>query len=468
MDFLFVEVRGTNKYINNGLAYLAGGLDGSSSFKIVDLNYLDWSENTLKKYIIDNNPKVLGFSVKSTNVSAVNNLINELKNKISSLIIVGGPHVSLLGQDYLKTNRNIDYGFKFEAESSISGFMDFLEGKKNIGDVAGLIYKANNQYCFNPYFFDYKLDNLPFPDYEHFEGIEPIQYFKRKPYPLLTSRGCPFDCIYCSVKIVSGTAWRSRSVENILRELILVKERYQINRFEIVDDNFTMDTARAIKFCQALREKEINLKWSCPNGVRADRINEELASVMFLSGCDGVALGIESGDEEVFNNIQKGEKLSDIVKAVEILKGNNIRVTGFFIVGLPFDNLTKTKKTLKFIEKLNLNGGIKWNFLIPYPHTQLWQWIEKNGRFLADFSSGKHFSRDGEKMTPIFETPDFDASSRLRAWKIANLSSGSYTYVFKIPNSKILFKIKIFFFLLFYTPEILISKLRKRIYQIFQ
>jgi len=463
LTLLLIEVRGTNLYLHNGLAYLAGALKNRGSVEIIDLNYLDWSEEQLIDYVRKANPQIIGFSVKSTNVAKIINLIKEIKPLVNSLIIVGGAHVSLLGKEFLEKNPEIDYGLQCEAERTMADFLDYLEGKKKVEEVSGLIYRKD-QLCFtNPYSFNYNLDEINFPDYQAFRGVDVIKYFKKNSYPLLTSRGCPYNCIYCSVKNISGRAWRPRSVENIIQELIEARERYQLKNFEIVDDNFTMDIRRALNFCQELIKHNLNLNWGCPNGIRADRITNELARNMQASGCHYVSIGIESGDEEVFNNIKKGETLEDIVKATKILMKNKIKVAGFFIIGLPFDNLKKTKKTIKFINQLNLNGGVKWNFLIPYPKTELWDWVRIHGHSLTDFTKGRHFFKNEAKIVPTFETPDFTAKQRIKAWKIANLATSSYAYVFKIPKSKILYKLKIFFYLLYYSPDLLLRKILRKI-----
>lgn len=460
MDLLLVEVSGTNKFINNGLAYLAGSLAGKYSLQVIDLNYLSLTRQQLIDYIVKINPQVLGLSVKSANVSTIDNLISDLRGKIDSIIIVGGPHVSILGEEYLRANVNIDYGLKYEAENSLIDFLEFLAGRKRREEVPGLVYRDGSRVHSNHYSFLVDLDVLSFPSYDNFVGFDAVGYFRDHPYPLLTSRGCPYNCIYCSVKLVSGSIWRYRSIENIIKELQWAKDKYGIKSFELVDDNFTLDVNRAIKFCQSLIAGKINLSWGCPNGLRADKIIDELATVMRRSGCCEVSLGIESGSPVVFGAIKKGETLEDIERGAKILMANGIKVTGFFIVGLPGDNINRTKETIRFIRQLKLNGGVKWNFLIPYPQTELWDWIGGHGSFLRDFSLGKHFSRTGQKIVSIFETPDFSARERQRAWKIANLSIGAYHYIFKIPRNKILFKLKIFVYLLIYTPNVLWKKIR--------
>jgi len=461
--FLFIEPKGTSCYLHNGLAYLVGVLADKAKVEIIDLNYLNWPESKVFEYIKLAKPDFLGISAKSANQQKVSTLIKSFRIFYKGKIMVGGPHISLMGEEYLFEHEEIDFGLRYEAEKAIIDFLDFQNGQKKIEEISGLIYRKDGKIINNDYKFIIELDEINFPNFDHYVGIDIKKYFKQNAYPLLTSRGCPYNCIYCSVKNVSGSAWRPRSVESIIKELKEVKIKYEISEFEIVDDNFTMNQTRAIEFCQALMSYNLDLRWGCPNGLRADKISEKLARNMYSAGCRYVSIGIESGDEKVFNNINKGETLDDIVKAVKILMDNQIKVSGFFIVGLPYDNLVKTKKTIKFINNLQLNGGVKWNFLVPYPKTELWQWVRENAKILSDFSSAKHFSKNNEKIIPSFETDDFTARQRLRAWILANLSTSSYRYVFKVPRNKFFYKIKIFFYLLYYSPKILIKKFVKKI-----
>jgi len=181
---------------------------------------------------------------------------------------------------------------------------------------------------------------------------------------------------------------------------------------------------------------------------------------MKKSGCESVSLGIESGDKKVFNFINKGETLDNIVEAVRILKKHGLSVSGFFIIGLPFESVKSVKRSLKFIDELKLDG-IKWNMLVPYPKTFLWDWVLKNGRFLENFTDGQHFSKEKD-IQPVFETDDYSASQRITSYKTANLSTGSYYYVFKRPDNKILFYLKYALYLLRYNPTLLFKKIIKK------
>jgi len=462
MKIFLIEIKGNSNFAHNGLAYLIGNLSAVHEIKIFDLNVSDMTESELLEKIKKEKPNLIGFSMKSFNLNRTIEFAKKIKQISDAKLAIGGPHITLCAKDFfLKDNKGVfDFGFQGEAELSFAGFCDFFTDSEKYKNIKGLIYKDGNVWVFNPKPVLENLDELKFPDFACF--YEKIDFEKQGGYPLLTSRGCPYQCIYCSVSKVSGKKWRARTAENVIFELKQAILSFGIKEFKIIDDNFTFDIDRAKKFCEILIKENLNLKWSCPNGLRADRIDSELAELMQKSGCRAVSLGIESGDEKVFNFINKGEKLEDIKKAAKILKKADIEVSGFFIIGLPFETKKSIKKSLKFIENLGINH-IKWNMLVPYPETFLWNWVLKNGRFLKSFTEGQHFSKMNS-VRPVFETSDYTAKERIAFYKTANLSTGAYVYVFKIPKNKFLFYLKYTVFLLRYNPILLFKKAAKKIF----
>jgi len=461
MKVVFVEAKGTSQYPHNGLAYLAGNIGSRHSAKIFDLNILDVSEEELLQKLWEEKPDLVGFSMKSFNLKNTLALAKKVKSATGAKLIVGGPHITLCANEFFEKDNGgvFDFGFQGEAEIGFAKFCDAFGKKGEYSKIPGLIYENGGKMVFNSNDFIGDLDSIKFPDFGRFENN--IDFGKHGGYSLLTSRGCPYQCIYCSVSKVSGSKWRFRSSENVIDELKRAIHKYGIKSFQIIDDNFTLDMARAKSFCRLLLKENLNLRWHCPNGLRADRLDEELVELMKKSGCDSVHLGVESGDEKVFNFINKGEKLEDIAKAAKLLKKHGFSTTGFFIVGLPLETKKSVKKSLKFIDELGLDG-VKWSMLVPYPKTFLWDWVLENGRFLKNFTDGQHFSKQ-EGVEPTFETDDYSVRQRINSYKTANLSTGSYYYVFQRPNNKILFYSKYALYLLRYNPSLFFKKTAKKL-----
>ncbi|MGC8976122.1 MAG: B12-binding domain-containing radical SAM protein [Candidatus Ratteibacteria bacterium] len=205
-------------------------------------------------------------------------------------------------------------------------------------------------------------DQLPFPNYELFDSFS--IFLKnwqegRWNYPIMTSQGCPYQCIYC---VSRNRKYLTRSPENCYEELKIAKEKWGIRSFSILDDCFNVDKRRVIKFCELI--KNLNLSWSCANGLRADRFDEEMAEALKESGCSHISFGIESIDDDVLKIIKKGETSQDIEKAIIIAKKYFNSVNGFFIIGLPGSSYEKDLKSLDWAKKMGINAH--FSYYIPF------------------------------------------------------------------------------------------------------
>ncbi len=201
-------------------------------------------------------------------------------------------------------------------------------------------------------------DEYPFPNYELFDSFPIFQENWEKGawnYPILTSLGCPFQCIYCSAR---NRKWNPRSAQNCFQELKQAKERWNIKYFEIVDDVFNINKQRVLEFCALIRQ--LGLKWRCVNGLRADLFDEDMAKAMAESGCDLVGFGVESSHPEVISAIKKGETIQQIEKAVEIAKKYFRIVNCFFIIGLPGSSYEKDLENLKWTRKMKINATFSY------------------------------------------------------------------------------------------------------------
>jgi len=197
-------------------------------------------------------------------------------------------------------------------------------------------------------------DNLPFPAYDLFDSFSIFnQKWQRGlwHYPLMTSQGCPYSCIYCASR---NRSWKLRSVENCYEELRVAKEKYKIKSFVILDDCFNIDKKRVLEFCEMIRN--LGLVWVCANGLRADRFDEELASALKNAGCNFVSFGIESTDPLVLEIIKKQETLQQIESAIDIAKRYFKYVNGYFIIGLPGSSFKKDMESLNWAKKKNINA----------------------------------------------------------------------------------------------------------------
>jgi anaerobic magnesium-protoporphyrin IX monomethyl ester cyclase len=326
--------------------------------------------------------------------------------KGKSLLVAGGPYITLDGVNFLQNNGVFDVGVIGEGESTI---IDLCEGK-SLADIEGIIYRDSLDIKVNKRRqFLKNLDSLPFPNYDFFDSMNGTIIGD---YHILTSRGCPYSCNYCSVGSIIGKQWRARSPKNVRNELIYAKEKYKIPRFQVVDDNFSFSMKRAKDICQLLIDEKIGLEWSCGNGVRADKLDEELLKLMKASGCKSISIGIESCSQEIFDKINKKEKLETIFETISIAKKTGLQVTGSFIVGLPGSTYDLDRISLQRAKSLKLNMGFA-NLFVPCPGTTFWDMMihDPEVRFLKHWNEGV-----GEGATPVivFETPYYTKNEKLK------------------------------------------------------
>ncbi len=426
MKILLVDPPGKNKGFNTGLGYLSASLKENHELKVLDLNNIelgfcgdpnaDMPINELDERIIgavdEFEPDLFGVSVKTFTAEISKQIFKFIwTQRPEMLTLVGGPHITLDGLEFIQKNR-IDFGIEGEGEYTTLELCNALSGNGTLENIEGLYYWRDKKLIHNQRINTIKdLDSLPFPDYENFSSVMAAGGYLRE-YPLLTSRGCPYKCTYCSMPKIMGSSWRCHTPERVIDELQHAKQKYHSTSFTVIDDNFTLELNRVNRICGRLISEKINLPWNSQNGIRADRISEDLAKLMKRSGCRYVWIGIESVDEKVFESINKGEKLEDIKKGIKHLKSAGIRVGGFFIVGLPYSRRETDLKAVDFIKEVEIDGW--WFNFVPYPHTQSWNWVQTRGKVLRSSDGVLQFGSN--EIEPVFETEEYPKESRIRTY----------------------------------------------------
>jgi radical SAM superfamily enzyme YgiQ (UPF0313 family) len=413
---LLINPSGWQKESTNlGLAYLSSALkEAGYPTLVLDINRYQLSDRVLTERVLDYSPRVIGISVKTATANSGGHIANLLSPVCPDVIFVaGGPHLTLCAESYMNDFSVFNYGIMGEGEKHLVELVDALSNNSAVNKLKGLVYRIDGRIQINRWHPPDDLNDLPLPDFDSIEGFE-WEDFR---YPILTSRGCPFQCIYCCVNKLTGSRkWRSRSASNVVDELEHIAQTKGIKSFEVLDDNFTLNIKRAKKICREIIDRKLNFSWYCHNGIRADRIDRELAMLMKQAGCTSVAFGIESGNPKTFDSIKKGEPLSTVIKAVKLVKEVGIKAVGYFIIGLPGDTLDKFIETIRFQRSLKLDDYI-YGMLIPYPKTEVWDMVKTRGKIFCEITSTQHFSSD---IVPIsFEMPDFPKQDMVRAFYIS-------------------------------------------------
>ncbi|MDD5005792.1 MAG: radical SAM protein [Candidatus Omnitrophica bacterium] len=345
--------------------------------------------------------------------------IEKIKTNFDIPVVLGGPHVSVAKSAVLGDSK-VDFAVKKEGEYSLLELAEALtRNKKDFSDINNLIWKKDGQIIENQdreFMNNLNLDELPFPDYSLFDVNE---YFCAQHHStaLITSRGCPYSCTYCSTLLSMGKTFRSRSAENVFQE---IKQRFNegYRAFDINDDCFSLDIERANKICDLVIDSGLKIRFQCYSGLRVDRVNLELFKKMKKAGFYFLAFGCESGNPEVLKNIKKNITLDQVRNAVKWTKEAGIDSCVNFIIGHPTETYKQALDTLKFAKSLDSNY-VNFSNLIPYPGTEAYEWILSNGRFLVDKNKYLRNLSTYDDM-PIFETKEFTERQRKRITKLGH------------------------------------------------
>ncbi|MDD5331742.1 MAG: radical SAM protein [Candidatus Nanoarchaeia archaeon] len=360
------------------LGYLAGAVrNAGHEVSIIDGTKEKLTPKKLHEELKKINPEVVGMTVFSCDVNVVAGYIKAIKAFNKNIkIILGGPHVSGVEEEIFENFPEIDFAITGEAEAGFPMLLENIQNnKKNYSKIPGLIWKEDSKINHNPSYFECDLDKLAFPAWDL---IDPRTYprapqgavFRNYPIaPMIMSRGCPFQCTYCASKVVTGQKFRKRSVENIIQELELLYNKFGIKEIHIVDDTFTLDRKRVVDFCNELIKRKIKITYTFPNGVRLDTLDEELLRLLKKTGCYAMSVGIESGSQEILNDMRKGLTLKLIKEKTDLIAKIGIDINGFFIVGYPGETKETILKTIKFAKKLKIKRAHFSSFL-PLPGTE--------------------------------------------------------------------------------------------------
>jgi radical SAM superfamily enzyme YgiQ (UPF0313 family) len=415
---LFGDERQVSGHPHIGLSYLIAACkkEGYKDIKVFDQG-LEKDDSRLFSLISSYNPDLIGVTTFSFCYKYAKAVIDGIKDKYPGvLLIAGGPHVSATKEHVLKTTK-ADFAMKSECEISFIKFLKELERtSRDLSSINNLIWRDGSIIIENrteEYIKD--LDSIPFPDYEAF-GIERYPSYNQHSMPLITSRGCPYGCNYCCIRLTMGRNFRARSAENVVAEMKYLNDTCQINHFEINDDCFAFDAKRAERICDLITESRLNIRYELYNGIRADNVSEQLLRKMKKSGCIFISYGCESGNQEIVNKyIGKNLDLEKVVQAVNLTNKAGIRNSVNFIIGHPGETYKRASETLKFAASLKTNFVNIYN-LIPYPGTELFGWISKNAKFTMPVED--YLERVGSRdFPPVFETKEFTKEERARALK---------------------------------------------------
>lgn len=366
---------------NIGLGYLSSYISQFGySVKIYDLTY--YSLNNFIKELKEENPTIVGITATTEEYYGILRILKIIKKNNSNIItILGGAHVTALPKETLMEFDELDFAIFGEGEISFKLLLDQIFSSKNFSEVKGIAYKSNGKVTINPQREPIKnLDELPFPSWEKFD-LSPYHSFSEGltehylELPLITQRGCPFQCVFCQKTM--GSIVRKRSLDNIMEEIHRDIDDFNVDRICIVDETFSVDKKKVLDFCRRLRKEGLHKKitWSC--FTRVNLIDENLIKEMKLSGCRLISFGVESGNEYILKKIKKGIHLKDARRSVALTKKYGIETHYGIIFGHPFETIDTMKDSLNFVMK-NRPDLITFAILVPFPGTEVYNYCKTN------------------------------------------------------------------------------------------
>lgn len=340
-----------------GLLWLAAFIENQGhNIKVID-NYAKKLDNDdLVKEILRDNPDIVGFHITSLTYPEMEKNIKSLKNLNKELVIVVGGPLATFYSKKIASNNNINFVIRNEGEITFSELINAIDSKGNFDRIKGLTFKKNDRIIQNidrP--FIENLDNLPFPA----RHLVDFSFYPRKEifinkYPLdviCTSRGCPFNCSFCSSSrhIFRGT-YRCRSAKNVVDEIEFLINNYNTKALNFREDLFTADKKHVIDICDELIKRKIDIIWFCES--RVDTVNKELLKKMKLAGCEAIWFGCESGSQKILDYLNKDITTSQIERTFKCCKEEGITTGAAFIVGIPGETKEDVFKTLELAKKI--------------------------------------------------------------------------------------------------------------------
>jgi anaerobic magnesium-protoporphyrin IX monomethyl ester cyclase len=374
----------------------------------------------IKQQIQTRKPDIVGiagpFTCQIENALKVSRIVKEVNPKI--LTVMGGPHVTLVPKDFLEEAKDVDIAVIGEGEYAMPEVAQAFEGKKPYSGILGIAFRQNGAVTVNPLrpLID-NLDELPYPAYdlvdmEQYLSPKKIGYrsFQNRAVSMITSRGCPFNCCFCAVHLHMGKKFRAHSAEYVLNHIQYVVEKFEVKNIFFEDDNLTLDLARFEAICDGIIQRKIKIGWETPNGVRADCLNLALLKKMKQSGCQSVFVGVESGDQQVLDNvICKSLDLKRVVEFAKDSKSIGLKTGAFYIIGFPGETKADMQRTVDFALGLKRDYDVGMHLFMATPSygTRLYDECKAKGYIASDLTWNSFASARQPKGMPLITTNEF-------------------------------------------------------------
>lgn len=395
-----------------GLCYIAEVLEmAGHEVRIIDGQAEHKSVEMISRDVLDFEPDVAGITATTPMINDAARIAELVKKENEEIkVVVGGPHVTAMPIETLEAFPHIDVGVVGEGERTMSLIASSISDGRPLSNISGIVWRHGDTVVYNhpgPLIQD--LDMLPFPA-RHL--CNPSLYWSISAHgevgiftTIESSRGCPFQCIFCYP--IFGRTTRFRSAQNVVDEMESVHNDFNVKIIGFVDDTMTVNRKRMLRLCDEVIHRGLHkdVEWGCTT--RVDTIDEELLRRMRKAGCVRINYGIESGDPDILKILKKGITLEQAEKAVDIANKVGIETVAYFILGHPYETRETIKGTVNFARKLKADV-VEFSIMTPFPGTELWRMIEeKRGGIKLLSENWSEFAHYGHAVISVNDiSPD--------------------------------------------------------------
>ncbi len=399
-----------------GLAYIAAVLEAENhAVRIIDIDAESLTNEGLGKFIDNEKPDLVGITSTTPVFYSALRIAEIVKKNSSAYTVIGGIHATLMPRECAE-NTYIDFAVVGEGEKTIIELLKSIQDKGDFSNIRGLVYKKGKEVIQNEAREPIQdLDAIPFPARHLFKN-QKYTYPDALRYPaspIITSRGCPGNCTFCTAKFLHGKKFRCRSADNVLDEIETLIKDYGVREIHIWDDNFITNRNRVFAFRDGIIKRNIKVLFSFPNGIRADFISREILKALKDFGTYSIAIGVESGNQNILDTIQKGIKLEQIEDAFRLAKEMKLETWGFFLLGLPYEDKNTMNETVEFAIKLDPDIA-KFHVLKPFPKSGVYEQLKERGLIIDE-----NYVHYGIHTKPVHKLPSVTQDELLEIQKNA-------------------------------------------------
>lgn len=374
-----------------GIGYLSSYLKKNGVESVIIDGLRDkLSQEEILNIILSEKPDAVGITCLTAFYNEVVNLAKLVK-KSNIKCVIGGVHPTFMPRDTL-SDSGADFVVCGEGELALLRLIKNNFANENIRGVYS-IDNLKDSIEINKGDRIENLDALPFPDWEQ---INPNSYPRAphgavvKNFPIgiiMTSRGCPYECAFCASPKFYNRSIRFRTPANVVDEIRYLVDKFGIKEVHFEDDNLTLRRGHIVEICDLMIKNNIKVSWACPNGIRADRVDDELLDLMVKAGCYYFSYGVESANPQILQNIKKRETIESINQAIGLAAKKGISCQGFFIFGLPGETRATIKESIEFAKKSKLSRA-QFLILDVLPGSELWETLK--GKFVPRYNKNSY------------------------------------------------------------------------------